>query len=157
MNILSRKAKVIIFCALIIIITITIAILIKSDIKETIAQEEINKLALEEQEKIKIEVDIKEETTTAYKCLLIFTSNDENNKIKSIEYPEQEGQEPNIIQIEEEDGRQKVALDYELQKDDIEKKFKVKTKHNEIIIKRTAYNISLHYNDEENTIKKKNS
>ena len=153
MDNLSKKTKVTVFILLIFILaSITFVLTTRDEIRTSMKKEQTNKLALEMPEKVKIEIDIKEETENAYKCLLIFTSNDENNKIKSIEYPEEDEQEPNIIQIAEEEGKQKIAIDYELQKNDIQKRFKVKTKDNEIVIKQTAYDINLHYNDESNTI-----
>lgn len=45
----------------------------------------------ESKEKVSINVKINKETDTGYNCLITFTSNDENDKIKSIEYPEEEG------------------------------------------------------------------
>lgn len=96
---------------------------------------------------MELEVQLKEETEDKYKCLLTFTSNDEENKIKQIEYPNEEEKTPNIITIASEEGNTKVTIDYEFNKKDINKTFKVKTKNGEVIPKRTCYIITYDPND----------
>jgi len=147
-GILSKK-KIIIFSLIITTIILTTIILISIILlnrNHTVKIEE-KLLAQKEAQLVELKIQLKEETEDKYKCLLIFTSNDEENKIKQIEYPKEEEKTPNIITTATEDGKQKIALDYEFNKEDINKTFKVKTKNGEIIPKRTCYIITYDPND----------
>lgn len=62
----------------------------------------------QEEELINLDIEIKKENTDSYNCLLTFESNDENEKIKSIEYPTKENEKPNIIAVNNEEGKQKL-------------------------------------------------
>lgn len=139
-KIMSKRKKAIIVITIIAILIILLCmILLKRNNTNKIEQ---IKLKQEEAEPIGIEISIKNKTDEKYNCLLTFTSTDENNKIKQIEYPSQEGKEPKVITIANEDGKDKIAVDYEFEKEDINKIFKVKTVRGDIISKRTAYTIT---------------
>lgn len=141
-----NKKKIICSILILIILSITAVIILrKHNINKLVEEQNVNKLEMEEQEIIKLQIEVQEETMTSYKCLLIFTANNENNKIKSIEYPE-DSVETDKIQVTEE-GKQKIAIDYEISKDNIDKEFKITTIDGQVIIKKTAYNISLNFND----------
>lgn len=73
---------------------------------------------------ISIDVLPKSKTSTEWKCLLTFTSSDLNNKIKYIKYPSDEN---NIIKVENPDGKEKVAIDYIVKLDDLNKVFEIET------------------------------
>ena len=101
--------------------------------------------------KVQLNVEIKKETETAYECLLIFISNDETDKIKSIQYPE-EGQEP--YTINNNGNKQKIAIDYKINKGDVNKIFKVILEDGEILTRTTAYTISYYANGGEEVSEK---
>ena len=101
--------------------------------------------------KVQLNVEIKKETETAYECLLIFISNDETDKIKSIQYPE-EGQEP--YTINNNGNKQKIAIDYKINKGDVNKIFKVILEDGEILTSSTAYTISYYANGGEEVSEK---
>lgn len=96
------------------------------------------KQAETEAELINLEIEVKQETSESYNCLLTFTSNDENNKIKQIEYPAEEGKQPKVIQVADENGKQKIAVDYEIKE---ESNFKITTQKGDIVEKVAAINL----------------
>ncbi len=106
-------------------------------------------LAEKQSKLINIDVSVKQTTDDSYKCLLTFTSGDEENKIKSITYPEEEGKESYTMQVEDEGGRQIVALDYEVKKGDEDKTFQITTTKGDVVKERTGYKIYYHGNNDE--------
>ena len=142
-----KKVRILILSIICIAILAGIAILIVNE-NYNINQSKIDKKAQEEKmqegqslEAVSLKIDIKQETDESYKCLLTFTANSEDNKIKSIEYPAEEGKEPQIIQVEDENGREKIGIDYELSKDKVDKSFTITTLKENKISKRTGYTI----------------
>ena len=123
--ILKKIYIILIVIVLIIIAFLTILILNRNNISYNIG----NKTAKEtEKENIELSLEIKGETENDYNCLLTFTSNDENNKIKSIEYPVKDGEtNPHVLNVKEEEGKDKIVIDYKLVKGDENKTFKVTT------------------------------
>ncbi len=100
----------------------------------------------QEEELINLDIEIKKENTDSYNCLLTFESNDENEKIKSIEYPTKENEKPNIIAVNNEEGKQKIAIDYIISKENNDVKFKLNTTKGNVIEKRTGYTIKFDTN-----------
>ena len=92
-----------------------------------------------EQELISIDMQVKKTEGDVSKCFLIFTSNDENEKIKSIEYPEGKN---NIINVDNEEGKQKIAIDYDIEKGKEISNFIITTVTGRIIEKTTGYTIT---------------
>ena len=120
-----KKQLILITTIIIVIIAVTIIMLKRNQIKNN-AETQIAKEI--ENNKIELNIEIKEETDINYNCLLTFTSNDENNKIKSIEYPAKDGEiTPYVLNVKEEDGKEKIAIDYKFVKGDENKTFKVTT------------------------------
>lgn len=99
-------------------------------------------------ELISLNLEVKNETDTEYVCLLTFTSNDENNKIKSIEYPAREGNTPEIITVEDEEGKNKISVDYKIIKKDEDKTFNITTIDGRTYAKRTGYRVTYKNGDE---------
>lgn len=138
----NKKVVVTIIITILIILLVVYAFIFLN--RNTIRNLNGKLSALEKNELINIEVNIKEETEEAYKGVIIFTSKDENNLIKSIEYPETKGSETKVITIEK--AKQKVAIDYEFEKEDIDKVFKIATEDGTIINRRTCYTIKYNPN-----------
>ena len=82
-----------------------------------------------------------------YKCLLIFTSNDESEKIKSIEYPIQDEKQQTITPASD-DGKNKVALDYQFEKGKDYDDFKVTTTKNNTFELTPFYKIKINIGNE---------
>lgn len=83
---------------------------------------------------IDVYVELKEKTENTYKCLVTFTAKNENETIKSIEFPIN-NKEQRVLNIEDKDGRKRISIDYEIAKDDEEEIFKIKTSEGNIIEK----------------------
>ena len=120
-----KKQLILITTIIILIIAVTIIMLKRNQIKNN-AETQIAKEV--ENNKIEFNIEIKGETENDYNCLLTFTSNDENDKIKSIEYPVKDGEtNSHVLNVTGEDGRDKIAVDYKFNKGDENKTFKVTT------------------------------
>ena len=131
----SLKKKIIIVIGVIaIIVIILVSVLTRNKIKNA----EKIRAEKEIENKVQLNVEIKKETETAYECLLTFISNDENDKIKSIQYPE-EGQEPYTIYNK--GDKKEIAIDYKINKGDEVKVFKIATMQGEEYKKKTGYTI----------------
>lgn len=117
----SLRKRIIIVISIIVIITILlISVLTRNkirNVKKIRAEKEI-------ENKVQLNVDVKKETETIYECVLTFISNDETDKIKSVQYPE-ERDEPYIVYNS--GNKAKIAIDYKLKKDNETKNFKVTT------------------------------
>ena len=135
----KNKKIIIIFIIIILLIILMSLILSKGNNTNKIGG---IKLAEEETELINLNLEIKEETDESYKCLLTFASSDENNKIKQIEYPAEEGKNPKVITVANEQGSQKVGIDYEFIKKDEDKTFKIMLADGKTQEKRTGYKIT---------------
>ena len=72
---------------------------------------------------------------------MIFTSNDENEKIKSIEYPKEGEKEPYKIVVENKEGKDKIQIDYQFEKSKKYSNFKVITTSNNILELTPSYKI----------------
>ena len=86
------------------------------------------------EQKIKVSVDVIEKKEDIYKCLLIFSSNDDKEKIKFVEYPKIEGKEIKLLQVVE-DGRTQIGIDYEINRNDVESVFKIITSNGNVVEK----------------------
>ena len=133
---------------LVIIAVITLGILVRNQTKNV---EKMN-AKREEENNVQLNVEIKKETETAYECLLTFISNDENNKIEKIECPNYDGKENQVINNSGE--KQKIAMDYKINKDDEEKIFNIVMKDGNVINKKTSYTIICEPNNNGETVKK---
>ncbi len=145
---LKSKKKWIIAILLIILIIISSIIITYKKIGFIYNSNITNLKNEQEQEPISINVEIKSVQDNINKCLITFTSNDEDRKIKSVEYPE----ENNVINVNNEEGKQKVAIDYDIENGKEDSTFKVKTTNGEIIEKRTGYTIHYDLNAEDASI-----
>lgn len=144
---IKSKLKLLLILITMILTIGTIILISKENIKKLHGEVEQTTLATQEDDLIDLNIEIKEETTSSYKCLLIFVSNDRNNKIKSIEYPQEAERETYKINVNDKIGKEKIAIDYELMKTDLIKIFKVKTQEDQEIEIKTAYNINFDLND----------
>lgn len=144
-SIFNKKRKIIIIAIIIAIIILLCVVLLNRKSNNKIDQKV---LAQEEQEVINLNLEIKQETNESYKCLLTFTSKDEENKIKSIEYPKEEDKEAKIINVENENGKENLSIDYEIAKGDEDKKFKITTTKGDIVNQSTGYTITYMNNNE---------
>ena len=92
-------------------------------------------------EYINMNIDLKEKTEEEYKVLLTFTSNDQNEYIKSIKYPNNE----NTVEIANVEGNKKISIDYIMPLNDADRTFEVTTISGKTENKRTGYRVI--YND----------
>ncbi len=139
-----------IFVSLLVLLIITLIIIITYKKIGFIYNTNIKDLKnSQEQESISMDVEIKNVQDNINKCLITFTCNDENEKIKSIQYP---GEENNVININNEEGRQKVAIDYEIENGKEDNTFRVTTTSGEVVEKRTIYTIHYDVNGEDASI-----
>lgn len=90
---------------------------------------------------VDLEIAINQETDAMYKCTLTFKATDENDKIKQIEYIPKEG-ETQIIVSADEGEEQEIAIDYNIEKDDIDKVFRVTTVSGNVELVSTAYTVT---------------
>ena len=139
-----NKKRIFIILGIIVIVLIFIIIFLRINKNIVKLNEEARTEA--ESDEINLKIDIKESTTDNYKCLLTFSSNNEVNNIKQIEYPEEEGKDKYIVNIANENGKEKVAIDYSFNINDIDKTFVVVTKNGDRISKKTAYEINFEKN-----------
>ncbi len=145
MKIKLKNKKGIIFIILFILVIFSIVINRKNI--SSIYNTYIYKLSSEnEDDFISIDVSIKDTQDDITKCLLTFKSNDEGEKIKSIEYP---GEEQNTIIVNNEEGKEKIAIDYDIEEGKEDKIFKVTTVSGKIENERTAYTIEYKNADDE--------
>ncbi len=147
-KIFQNKKIIIVMSVLVIIAVITLGILVRNQTKNV---EKMN-AKREEENNVQLNVEIKKETETAYECLLTFISNDENNKIEKIECPNYDGKENQVINNSGE--KQKIAMDYKINKDDEEKIFNIVMKDGNVINKKTSYTIICEPNNNGETVKK---
>ena len=101
-----NKKRIFIILGIIAIVLIFIIIFLRINKNIVKLNEEARTEA--ESDEINLKIDIKESTTDNYKCLLTFSSNNEVNNIKQIEYPEEEGKDKYIVNIANENGKEKV-------------------------------------------------
>lgn len=155
-----KKVRILILSIICVSILAGIAILIVNE-NYNINQSKIDKKAQEEKmqeeqslEAVSLKIDIKQETDESYKCLLTFTANSEDNKIKSIEYPAEEGKEPQIIQVSDENGREEIGIDYEFSKDKVDKSFVITTIGEVKETKKTGYKVIYNPNNGNQTEQK---
>lgn len=134
--------KILIFSAITIIVAMVIGILFLQ--RNNMTKANIERLAEEEleQELINLNIEIKQETSESYKCLLTFISNNENEKIKSIEYPREGEKDPQIITVSNEEGEEKIGIDYEFKKNNTNEIFKVTTTKGNTFNEKTGYTIT---------------
>lgn len=135
---IRKNKKTIIFTIIIIAIILIGVILLNKNNTQKIQNKA---LAENENDLINLELEIKDETDESYKCLLTFTSYNEDEKIKSIEYPSEEEINPQVITVANTEGKEKIGIDYELKKEDIDKTFKITTVKGNTFSKRTGYTI----------------
>ena len=137
MKIKLKNKRNIIFIILFIFLLVILSIVINSENISSIYNTYIKKLSSDNEDNlISIDVSIKATQDDITKCLLTFTANDENEKIKSIEYP---GEDHNIITVNNEEGKEKIAIDYDIEKGKEDSTFKVTTTGGQEISKRTGY------------------
>ncbi len=144
-----KNKKFLIFIILLVIFVVIFCSLIIYKNIDYITTNIINKKNETEQETISINVEIKSIQSNINKCLVTFISNDESEKIKSIQYP---GEENNIININNGEGKQKVAIDYDIETGKEDSTFKVTTTSGQVIEKRTGYTIHYDVNSEDANI-----
>ncbi len=136
------KWKLLLITILLIFLLVILSIVINRENISSIYNTYIKKLnSQNEDDIISIDVSIKATQDDITKCLLTFKSNDESEKIKSIEYP---GEEQNTIVVNDEQGKKTIAIDYDLEAGKEDSKFKITTTEERVIEKRTGYTI--HYN-----------
>ena len=89
---------------------------------------------------VDLEIAINQETDELYKCLLTFKVNDENDKIKQIEYIPDDGDiEVVIVNTEK---QQEISIPYDIEKTDVDKVFRVITEKGNVILVNTAYTVT---------------
>ncbi len=142
---LSKKQKISILVAIVALVLIAIVCVVFFK-KEPVQKLNLAKKQELETELITMHIEIKQENTDSKDCLITFTSNDENKKIKTIEYPEEQGKEAMVIKAGDA-GKQEVGLDYNFKNDDLRKIFKVTTTTEDVVEKETAYSISYDANE----------
>ena len=94
----------------------------------------VNKIKAETETEIgdiKINADIKSETEDEYICLVTFESRNSNKKIVKIE----ELDETNRVITSKGEGKNKIGLDYKIEKNNIKGKFRITTNDGETVIK----------------------
>lgn len=146
---LKNKSKLIILFFFVIVLILSSFVLIKrNDIQKLI----LSRLEENELETIDLTVEVKNTDENKRNCLLTFNSNDNNEKIRSIEYPTQSDETPYVIDCSE-NGKSKVAIDYIIEKGKEDSKFKITTTNGNIVEKTTKYTITYDSNggDEINT------
>ncbi len=134
-----KNKKSIILIILLIFLLVILSIVINRKNISSIYNAYIKKLnSQNEDDIISIDVSIKETQDNINKCLLIFTANDENEKIKSIQYP---GEEQNKIVVNDEQGKKTIAIDYDIEEGKEDNTFIVTTVNGKVENERTAYTI----------------
>ena len=118
---LSKKQKISILIAIVALILIAImcVVLLK---KAPIQKLNLAKKQETGTELIQINIEIKKENADSKDCLVTFTSTDENKKIKTIEYPEEQGKDSVVITAGDA-GKEQVGLDYNFKNNDLRKTF----------------------------------
>lgn len=89
---------------------------------------------------VDLEVTVNSETDALYNCTLTFKATDEKDKIKQIEYLPKDGA-PQIVTLEDGEGKQEIQIPYNIEKTDVDKSFKVTTTGGHIITVNTAYTV----------------
>ena len=119
-----KNKKFLIFIILLIVFLVILSIIINyKNVNFIYNILGINLKSQNEEEIIDIDLQVKKTEGDITKCLLTFTANNEDEKIKSIEYPEEENY---IINVNDEEGKQKVAIDYDIYKGKEDRIFKIK-------------------------------
>ena len=90
---------------------------------------------------VDLEVTVNSETNAMYKCLLTFKATDENDKIKQIEYLPKVG-EAQIVVPADEEGKQETSINYDIEKTDVDKEFRITTTGGHTIVVNTAYTVT---------------
>ena len=90
---------------------------------------------------IDLSVVINQETDTMYKCLLTFKATDENDKIKQIEYLPKVGEAQIVVSADEEE-KQEIPINYDIEKTDVDKTFRVTTVSGNVELVNTAYTVT---------------
>jgi len=150
-----KKLHIIISFTIIILLLIIIStILIKTEAINKITEAIFKQ---DEANLIDVEVMATVQNENSVTCSLKFTINDSDDKIKSIEYPTKENENPFIVYTKDE-GRESVALDYEVENGRELEKFKITTASGQVIEKDIVYKITYDPNggtegpSEDNTI-----
>lgn len=131
-----------IFITIIVIFIIATIALIKTDTINKI----FNKMYKQEETRlIQLDVTSVTEKTDSKVYSLTFIALNSDDKIKYIEYPEQNDKKDFSVEINE-DGREKVAIDYEIGNNEELKPFKVTTLSGKTEEKEIGYRITYNYN-----------
>ena len=143
---MKEKSKKIIKLVVIFIIMLCIILMVSLN-KNRIISIVFNKKIQNEEEQAKgpldFKIEIKDENETQYNCLITFASNDENNKIKKIEYPKKADEaKENNLEITNANEKEKIAIDYTIEKGKEIQTFTVEMANGEKIEEETGYTIN---------------
>lgn len=133
-KILNKKIIILLSTLICVIVLSSILFINRKNIRRLVLQ----RLAENENEVIDITVNVKDSTDTERKCLVTLIANNDDEKIKSVEYPSQNGETPYVVECAGE-GKKKVGIDYIIEKGKEDTKFKVTTVSGNVYEMTTKY------------------